>query len=451
MNSKKLLYTLLLGATLTSCTEVEICERNHPHQGDVNFTYTWNKPEDKPNRMGVLCYRVVGQWKQVAEVNTDDLTLRLIGETTITPENRPNENPDEGDNTGGDNTGGDNTGVTEPNEPTEPTEPTESTEPTEPTEPGTGTTPPPFTPTVKIPRGYYKFATFPLDNPSIDYSELEQFMKNDAKDYPLQNVGLSYKVYDIKDPKLNKPLAWQDFNPYAKYIQPDVEPLYYDSTVVQRVRADRQTTFEFKPKILSQNIDINFNIVKNTDEVEFKVTEVWAEISGVPTYIKMNTGYLDITKTSKMLFKTDIKPSNPDDSGNDTNENKRIACHGNINVTGVVNVQRAYGETLEDVRKKIYGPGIMQVVIYTEVYNPKTGQTFPQKWQGIINLYNTLNKAKLMTTTSDNKYVYRNGEHGTINISAEILLDGKTVGNIDKGGDALDRWIQTDSDINIDI
>lgn len=109
MNNKKLLYTLLLGATLTSCAEVEICERDHPHQGDVNFTYTWNKPEDKPNRMGVLCYRVVGQWKQVAEVNTDDLTLRLIGETTITPENRPNENPDEGDNTGGDNTGGDNT------------------------------------------------------------------------------------------------------------------------------------------------------------------------------------------------------------------------------------------------------------------------------------------------------------------------------------------------------
>ena len=447
MNNKKLLYTLLLGATLTSCAEVEICERDHPHQGDVNFTYTWNKPEDKPNRMGVLCYRVVGQWKQVAEVNTDDLTLRLIGETTITPENRPNENPDEGDNTGGDNTGGDNTG----GDNTGVTEPSEPTEPTEPTEPGTGTTPPPFTPTVKIPRGYYKFATFPLDNPSIDYSELEQFMKNDAKDYPLQNVGLSYKVYDIKDPKLNKPLAWQDFNPYAKYIQPDVEPLYYDSTTVQQVRADRQTTFEFKPKILSQNIDINFNIVKNTDEVEFKVTEVWAEISGVPTYIKMNTGYLDITKTSKMLFKTDIKPSNPDDNGNDTNENKRIACHGNINVTGVVNVQRAYGETLEDVRKKIYGPGIMQVVIYTEVYNPKTGQTFPQKWQGIINLYNTLNKAKLMTTTSDNKYVYRNGEHGTINISAEILLDGKTVGNIDKGGDALDRWIQTDSDINIDI
>lgn len=107
MNNKKLLYTLLLGATLTSCAEVEICERDeHPHTGDVNFTYTWNKPEDKPERMGVLCYRVVGQWKQVAEVNTDDLTLRFNKDKTfITP-----ENPDEGDNTGGDNTGGDNTG-----------------------------------------------------------------------------------------------------------------------------------------------------------------------------------------------------------------------------------------------------------------------------------------------------------------------------------------------------
>lgn len=393
MNNKKLLYTLLLGATLTSCTEVEICERDeHPHTGDVNFTYTWNKPEDKPKLMGVLCYRVVGQWKKVAKVKTEDLTLTI------------KEFP-----------------------------------------------PTAFKSTIEMPQGYYKFATFPLDNPSIDYSELEQFIEKDAADYPLQNIGLSYKVYDIKDPDLNKPLAWQDFNPYAKYIQPDVEPLYYDSTAVQKLYADRQTTFEFKPKILSQNIDINFNIVKNTDEVQFKVTEVWAEISGVPTYIKMNTGYLDITKTSKMLFKTDIKPSNPGDDGNDTNENKRIACHGNINVTGVVNVQRGYGETLADVRKKIYGPGIMQVVIYTEVYNPNTGHSFPQKWQGIINLYNTLNQAKLMKTTSDNKYVYRNGEHGAINISAEILLDGKTVGNIDKGGDALDRWIQTDSDINIDI
>ena len=147
MNNKKLLYTLLLGATLTSCAEVEICERDHPHQGDVNFTYTWNKPEDKPNRMGVLCYRVVGQWKQVAEVNTDDLTLRLIGETTITPENRPNENPDEGDNTGGDNTGGDNTGVTEPNEPTEPTEP------------ATRPAPPPNPTPQQNQRGKYKYAT----------------------------------------------------------------------------------------------------------------------------------------------------------------------------------------------------------------------------------------------------------------------------------------------------
>lgn len=445
MNSKKLLYALLFGAMFTSCAEVDICEKEHPHKGSVNFTYNWEKPADKPSRMGVLCYRILGQWKEMAEVNTDDLTLRPIGKPTITPEYRPDDTTEDG--TTGDDTTGDGTtedGTTGGGTTGDGTE-----------TPGTGSIPidqsVPFKPAIDIPRGTYKFVTFPMDNPSIDYSEVQKFIETDAATYPLHKVGLRYKEYDINDPGLKKPLFWLDFNPYSKYIQPDVMPIYFDTTKIHELRSDQHLTLEFKPRVLSQNIDINFNIVKNTDEVQFYVTQVWAEISGIPTYINMSTGYLDITKTSKMLFKVDLSPRNPDADGNDTKNNKHIACHGNIDVTGVVNVQRAYGESLEDVHKKIHGPGIMQVVIYTSVYDPQTDSFFPQKWQGLINLYNTLDKAKLMTTTPDNKYVYRNGDHGTINITADILLDGKTIDNTNKGGDALDRWIQTDSDINIDI
>jgi hypothetical protein len=342
MNNKKLLYTLLLGATLTSCAEVDICEREHPHTGDVNFTYKWKKPADKPKYMAVLCCRVVGHWKELAEVDTDDLTLRLLGKTSIAQEGRLGGNPD-GDNPNGENTGSDDnvegTGQTGDaslehlallayaDEPATPENPDETTPPGD---TGEGTTlegpSTAFKSEIKVPRGYYKFVTFPLDNHSIDYSEVEKFMLTDADKYPLQNVGLSYRVYGINDPKLKKPLAWHDFNPYVNYIQPDVYPFYYDSTQVKRVKSDNLMTFEFKPRLLSQNIDINFNIVKNTDDIQFYVTEVWAEISGVPTYMKMGTGYLDITKTSKMLFKTDIKPSNPDDEGNDTFGNKRIYC-----------------------------------------------------------------------------------------------------------------------------
>ena len=450
MNNKHILSLLLLGVSLTACTEVEICEKEHPHKAELKFDFDWGTRTDKPERMGVLCYRVVDQWKEIAEVNTNDLTAPLIGATSIVPSDTP-EPPDAPDDS-------------EPTEPTENLESLENLEPLEPlenlenqdnqgnqdnSEPSTPSLV--FEPSVRVPRGDYKFVTFPLNNMYLDYSEIEEFMSKPAAECPLQDVGFSYKQYSVDDPDLNKPtLGWNDFNPYAKYIRPDVDAIFYDSTQIVHLNADVLTTQHFKPQTLTQNIDIYFNIKKDVSKTEFVVDNVWAELSGIPNHILLSKGYLDITKTSKVMFAVDLTPDNADDEGNDTPSNKRISCHGNIDVTGVVNVQRGYGESEADVRKKIYGPGIMQVIIYSHVIDKTTGKQTPMKWQGIINLYRTLQRANLITVTSDGKYVHRNGEHGTINISAEIGLDGVNFTNDDNGNDALDGWRST-ADINVDI
>lgn len=477
MSSKHILCALLLGASLTACSEVDLCEQSHPHQAGLNFSYDWNGRTDVPDTMGVLVYKVVGQQKQIAAVRTSDNWLCLFEEGTDIPadlkQNQPATPGESTDNTGAENAlrrlaaayadeeGGD-TPVVDPSEPTEPTDPDNPEGPTDPDNPDNPETPDNPSPEEPerhyewksiehVQRGDYKFVTFPLGNDQLDYSELDHFLNTPPAQSPLQNVGFTYKQYSVDDPNLNKPtLGWNDFNPYAKYIRPDVSTLYYDSTQIVSITSDQLTTQRFKPRTLSQDIDINFNIVKDTKDIKFTIDEVWAEISGVPNHIMLNTGYLDISKTSKIMFPVDLTPSQTDEEGKDTNTNSRIRCHGNINVTGVVNVQRGYGETIEDVRKKIYGPGIMQVIIYSHVTEPGTGRVYPKKWQGIINLYHTLNKAKLMTTTPDGRYVRKSADHGTINISAEILLDGKTIGNDDAGGDALDRWLSAD-DIHVDI
>ena len=455
MNNKHILSLLLLGASLTACTEVEICEKDHsqehPHKAELKFDFDWGTRTDKPERMGVLCYRVVDQRKQIAEVKTDDLTARLFNAISEVPSETP-ETPDSPDTP---DTPGDSETPDIPDDSETPDTPGDSETPDTPDDsetPGTpADEPPPFTPSVEVPRGDYKFVTFPLNNMYLDYSEIEEFMRKPAAECPLQDVGFSYKQYSVDDPDLNKPtLGWNDFNPYAKYIRPDVDAIFYDSTQIVHLNADVLTTQHFKPQTLTQNIDIYFNIKKDVSKTEFVVDNVWAELSGIPNHILLSKGYLDITKTSKVMFAVDLTPDNADDEGNDTPSNKRISCHGNIDVTGVVNVQRGYGESEADVRKKIYGPGIMQVIIYSHVIDKTTGKQTPMKWQGIINLYRTLQRANLMTVTSDGKYVHRNGEHGTINISAEIGLDGVNFTNDDNGNDALDSWRST-ADINVDI
>lgn len=389
MKIKHIIYSLFLGLAFTACAEVDYCDSEHPHKGSAKFTFDFGeKTGDKPETMGVITYRVVGQSKRLLKVNST--TFDIAGAQS-----------------------------------------------------------------VDLEVGDYKFITFPYDETELEYSDVFKFITEKSADFPLQEVCYAYKQYSKDDPKLRKKLVgWDDYNQYSQYIQPDVNILFYDTTQIVRIDHEKEQTIPFKPKSLSQTIDFYFNIKKKVDESPFVIDKVWAEVGGVPRKINLSNGHLDITKTSKIMFPIDMTDANGNtasvDETPDTETNTSLRCHGQIHVSGLVNVQRNTGESLEDVHRKMYGPGIMQVIIYGHAIDSDTGRRINRRWQGVINLYEALKKARLTVTTVDGKYVKRNTEYGTVNIGTPLNMDGNSILRDNSGGDGLEEWIPTVS-INLDI
>lgn len=378
MSSRMIIIAILTCFGLTACSEVELCDSTHPHQTQAKFLYEWGDNEtSKPDTMGVLMYRVVNKWSQLAEI----CTYNGADTTTILP-------------------------------------------------------------------GEYKFITFPLNGKEFGYSDVDRFINEKGADFTLHDIGINYKEYAISDPELKKGLAgWDDYNSYARYIQPDVDIMFYDSTQMMNVYRDQNFTHTFHPQALSQNIDIYFDIKKDVGNRPFVIDSVWAEISGIPRHLNLRNGYLDITKTSKMMFKTDITAK--DGTNADYDDNTSLRCHGNINVSGIVNVQKKPGESETDVLRKLYGPGIMQVIIFSRTKD-RNGKTVRRKWQGIINLYRPIAKADLTIISPDGGYVKRKNEHGIIDITSKLTIDGdKIITNV-SGDDPFGGWIPTSS-IILDI
>ena len=392
MKASNIIYALLLGATLTACNEVDICESEHPHKANAQFTFDLDKYEaEKTDTMGVLAYRVVNQFKCLARVNSTDLNMACSDDKALAEDRK----------------------------------------------------------TLKISEGEYRFYTFPLDDKEIDYSELDDFIASKSADYPIRNVGFTYRQYDINDPELKKKLTeWLDYNPYSKYIQPDASPILYDTTAVINVERDQHITQSFKPKSLSQNVDVVFHIDKKVNKTPFIIDEVWAELSGIPVHINLLSRHLEISKTAKIMFPITLTAKNGDKT--DSFENTTLTCKGNINVMGVVNVQRSKGETIEEAMYKTYGPGIMQVIIYGHSVDPVSGKTRHKKWQGIINLYRPILAADLMKVSDDGLYVTRSRERGTINVTARLSIDGEKIVAPNTESHSFGEWIPT-VDILLDI
>ena len=431
-----------------SCTDAELCyQPNHPHRADAKFSFDWGSYQEIPDSMLVICNRVVNLWKAAAVVNSQTNIGHFIFNAPRVPAEETPAPPTEGEETD---------------------TPTPSTR---------AATSSPESDRFSLPVGTYKFLTISCDTTELDYTNVYKFL-NDNTGMVLQDVDVSYKTYGIRDKGYRgfRP-GWEDNNNYgARYMQPDVYPLFYDTIAPRDLNLGETMRCHFTPKALTQNIDVYLTIKKKSENNQFTIDSVQAELAGIPISLNLSTGYLDITKTAKLPFRMDryvdgqklevVKDSEGKIvSSGDTHESTEIECHGNIDCTGIV--YNADPEALS-------GPGIMQLAIYLTIEKKipiyqrdqngdlvldDNGQLIiigyntmrsAKMIQGKINLFHTLREADLLEYLAGGRYVKKKVDHAVLRINADVELNADNIS--EESNEGMDSWVSSGSkDIIIDI
>ncbi len=455
---RQLLGMFLLMLTLClSCTDAELCyQPNHPHRADAKFSFDWGSYQEIPDSMLVICNRVVNLWKAAAVVNSQTNIGHFIFNAPRVPAEETPAPPTEGEETD------------------TPTEGEETDTPTPATRAATSS---PESDRFSLPVGTYKFLTISCDTTELDYTNVYKFL-NDNTGMVLQDVDVSYKTYGIRDKGYRgfRP-GWEDNNNYgARYMQPDVYPLFYDTIAPRDLNLGETMRCHFTPNALTQNIDVYLTIKKKSENNQFTIDSVQAELAGIPISLNLSTGYLDITKTAKLPFRMDryvdgqklevVKDSEGKIvSSGDTHESTEIECHGNIDCTGIV--YNADPEALS-------GPGIMQLAIYLTIEKKipiyqrdqngdlvldDNGQLIiigyntmrsAKMIQGKINLFHTLREADLLEYLAGGRYVKKKVDHAVLRINADVELNADNIS--EESNEGMDSWVSSGSkDIIIDI
>lgn len=455
---RQLLGMFLLTLTLClSCTDAELCyQPNHPHRADAKFSFDWGSYQEIPDSMLVICNRVVNLWKAAAVVNSQTNIGHFIFNAPRVPAEETPAPPTEGEETD------------------TPAEGEETDTPAPSTRAAASS---PESDRFSLPVGTYKFLTISCDTTELDYTNVYKFL-NDNTGMVLQDVDVSYKTYGIRDKGYRgfRP-GWEDNNNYgARYMQPDVYPLFYDTIAPRDLNLGETMRCHFTPNALTQNIDVYLTIKKKSENNHFTIDSVQAELAGIPISLNLSTGYLDITKTAKLPFRMDryvdgqklevVKDSEGKIvSSGDTHESTEIECHGNIDCTGIV--YNADPEALS-------GPGIMQLAIYLTIEKKipiyqrdqngdlvldDNGQLIiigyntmrsAKMIQGKINLFHTLREADLLEYLAGGRYVKKKVDHAVLRINADVELNADNIS--EESNEGMDSWVSSGSkDIIIDI
>lgn len=496
MKNEKMMMTvvmtmLLAVVAVSSCTtDVDLCYNpEHPHQAKVKYEFNWNsyaKDIAADDSMYVIADRVINHWKAAMIVSPKDpVRGRFVfnGPSTSDDENSPSgeETPEttpdphaddsvEEELPGGDDGPVDGGTLASPRREIAPATRTdgdgnnsddgdeddskddEGSDVAQKPQPAPGGTLPEF----QIRPGDYKFIAFRMNDEEMIYPDVVEYLRDETGEKNLQDIYVEYKVYPKGDENLRKTLVdWQDYNPYAQYIQPDIRPVFYDTLPARRIETGSTVTCKFSPRPVTQHIDINFTIQKRLnlvgkgkeDDVRFIVDSVWIEMAGIPREVNLSNGYLKIDRTCKVMTKAD--------ETRDSETSTSLKVHGAIDVPSIVQ------NSTPDVNT---GPGILQVIIFTHVVtydekgdavhdpNEKDGiAKKKKKIQGKINLYNTLRNANLITVTSDGRHAIRNGAKGVLNIVADIVVDGKNILSNDDNTGGIDAWVDCTDNLIIDI
>lgn len=326
--------------------------------------------------------------------------------------------------------------------------------------------------------GEYKFMTLAYDTSEVDLAEVYRFIAVPPIEMAFSDIAVTYRTFPMDDKRLKNPLTgWDDYNGYAQFLQPDLTPVIYDTTDIVSIARDEHATVKLQPKQVSQNVDVYLNIVKGLGEnnkYAFVVDSIWAEISGVSRRVNLSNSKLDIANTGKMMFPMEmwftpidgVSPRPSTDNLIDGKEildkfdNEHLYCHANINVTGIVAPSDSKDGT-QKAKDKEYGPGIMQLVVFTHYERTDRREVWSeekQEWemrdvpilirrrlQGKANLYYPLTREPSVKLSEDQSSALRTADHINLRFDTSIPLSGKDITDPDTEGDVLKwKWYQSE-------
>lgn len=395
-----MLAELSFFAFFACTTDVELCEDYvHPHYATVEYRFNWNQSdEEREDSMLVVASRVINLWKSSVRVSSTGDPSKgtyLWNAPEISQPQLPAEEDsiDSGMDVEMSNAENDNGELGQ----------------------------------FKLRSGDYKFITFNRSDEEIDYEVVNRYMQDDAM--PISGLNVVYKSYAKGDSALKFVLPdWTDYNGYGgidRYMQPSLHAIYYDTISVRSLRSNGLYHITFNNiHRLTQHITLQFDIRKIITNQPFVIDSVFVEMAGIPCAINLSTGYIDITRTKKMMLKADFEQ--------DAEENNRVKC------TAVMDVPSIVQSASDDL---YMGPGIMQVMICSSAPHPDDpSRRLSKKFQGIINLYHTLQKAELIRLTDDGQHALRNKEEAILLINADMVVDGEQVVESSDDNAGLDIW-----------
>ncbi len=442
-NIKIAALLIMFSALISACTDVDICPtEQHPHRAQVRFEYNWDLSDndidiERPDSMFVIANRVINYWKMTAAIYTkkgepnegkgryvfNRLPLQDIHKESPAIKTEKEDDTDTG-----------NMGNSDENNKENNVENTEKA-------------------VYKysdfdVKAGEYKFYTFTATN-KTEMRNIDKFISTDDNNMTNEGFALEYNTYDrtsreIKDEmdKISKPLkdkgfqGWTDFNSYSSYMLPSSCPLFIDSVNITPVVEGHIQSITFRPQQATQTITINIKVRKvSADNCTFKIEGILGEVSGIPQSINISNGYIDITKTSKIMFPFHIVGIEEDSK---TNEYAQYTAK--INVPSIVK---------NNDEEAVIGPGMLQAIVYCTIN--KNGKEHKKSIQDILNIHKELTKANLIEITEDGNHARRIGKKHTIDIESEIVIDGEKMLE-SPSVEGIKGWIYKKSnDIDIEL
>lgn len=435
----RLLMLLVLLPSVVACTEVDLCEEaEHPHRAHTMFHFDWQGYTDRPDSMLIASIRVLNLWKCGIIFSTKAGDPNYGRYVYNPPEIQPEWAYDEYWNP--------------PPPVVTPPKPGEFIFDTE-----TDYSPKPFVPDPEITQfehfalrdGTYKFLAVNKDATEVDVSAVYNFLRATGDTLQMTDVRLRYLTYEREDTAFlanldsavhERIMSWADYNPVLPYIKSNITPLYYD--VVDHVNIYKEKTTNdvtFRPRPVTQNIDVYVDFEKDISEVPFTVDTVLAEVAGIPLRISLVDGYIDMSSTAKMIFTTELMSGGHTPIAADSPASTQVSAHGRISVTTVIANQN---------ESNITGPGIMQLLLHCTAINPADG-SLKTKWiPGRVNMSKTLERSKLIELTDDGQHARQSAPNGVINLKIETKLKGKDIlDNSDESGGVI-TWTEA-ADIDI--